>query len=231
MFEFLNPQIVYFKPNDFDSDTFLSDKYKSFLCNNEGFNPTQFFDEVFLPLGYDTLGSNFLYVNGFDMFKYEVHTSFSWNDLNMPFFIRYNLDYKLNNKIKLRSIEYQNYSLNNEENAYQVVKNSTTKNHAPFGYGSYDEGVFVYNIPQTTIEIFHLSDVEQLVEMTKEIFEKTKKDLEMNIKIYEMLKTDQFQDKFKELKQQQKQLTQAKKDLMTKTAKTVMNIVSMGEDF
>ena len=46
-----------------------------------------------------------------------------------------------------------------------------------------------------------------------------------------MLKTDQFQEKFKELKQQQKILTQAKKDLITKTAKTVMNIVSMGEDF
>ena len=70
-----------------------------------------------------------------------------------------------------------------------------------------------------------------MVEIANKIIAKTKKDLETNIKIYEMLKTDEFQDKFKELKQQQKLLTQAKKDLITKTSKTVMNIVSMGEDF
>ena len=229
MFEFLKPQIVYFKPQDLDSESFLNEKYKSFMCGNVGFNPKYFFDDVFRPLGYGTSGNRYVAVNGYDMFNYDITTEFKWEDRSIPYHIRFNLKYE-NEMIKLHSIEYQDYSLKNEEITYNVVKASSTKNAAPFGYGFYDQGVFTYK-NNFSIEIRHLSDVEPMVEQAKIIIEKTKKDLETNVKIYEMLKTDQFQEKFKELKQQQKTLTQAKKDLITKTAKTVMNIVSMGEDF
>ena len=230
MFEFLKPQIVYFKPQDLDSESFLNEKYKSFLCGNEGFNPTKFFDDVFRPLGYSTSGSNFVRNEiERDLIEYSVTTTFNFEDEKIPYGIRFNVNYE-NDKMTLHSIEYTSFALDNEETVYKVVKDSSSKNAKPFGFGAYDEGVFRYE-QLNPIEITHLSDVEKMVEIANNIIAKTKKDLETNIKIYEMLKTDQFQDKFKELKQQQKLLTQAKKDLITKTSKTVMNIVSMGEDF
>lgn len=228
MFEFLKPDLVYVDLNvPLVEDTITSEKYQVKYWGQTQFNADAFFTDAFKKFGFNNvlISTN---ATTHDYFHLKVSYSVNWGELSKINNIRLNMELS-HDEIHCYSIEYEDFSIDDMDIARQIVKHSATKKPEPFGLSKYDSGSI--KVKELDIIIEKLDDVEPLVNEVKKVIETTQHDIETNIKIHEMLISDSFQNQYKQLLEQQKQLTNAKRDLIEKTSKTVINLVSMTEDF
>lgn len=228
MFEFLKPDLVYVDLNvPLIEDSITSEKYLVNYYGDTQFNANAFFNDAFKKFGFNNA---LISVNAttHDYFHLKVSYSVNWEELSRINNIRLNMELS-HDEIHCYSMEYEDFSIDDMDIAKQIVKHSATKKPEPFGLSKYDSGS--YKAKELNIIIEKLDDVEPLVNEVKKVIETTQHDIETNIKVHEMLINDTFQEKYKQLMEQQKQLTNAKRDLIEKTSKTVINLVSMTEDF
>lgn len=111
----------------------------------------------------------------------------------------------------------------------EVVKASLRKNDKPYGFGGGDNYMTQGN--QLNYKIYSLEDLEDFKQHIIGTIKTLQKQLKDNIKIHEILHTGDFKTNMTKLNEQQKELTLAKKNLVTKTAKSVMNLIKLGDDF
>lgn len=228
MFEFFKPDLVYVDLNVAE-DSITSEKYRVYDFGQNQFNAYSFFKDAFIKFGLnDVLITVHATTHNHNLFNLKVSYSVNWGDLTKINEIRLNMELA-HDKIHFYSMEYEDFSIDDMDIAKQIVKHSATKKPEPFGISECDEGSF--QVKDVKIFIEKLDDVEPVVNEVKKVIETTKHDIETNIKIHEMLISDTFQEQYKQLMEQQKQLTKAKRDLIEKTSKTVLNLVSMTEDF
>ncbi len=228
MFKFPKPDLVYLDLNEpLVEDSITSEKYIVNYYGQSQFNANDFFKDAFNKFDLKNVVIT-VHARTSSYFSMEVTYSINWGDITRDNDIRLNMDLS-HDEIQCYSMEYEDFSIDDMDIAKQIVKHSATKNPEPFGLSDCDEGS--YKVKNLVILIKKLDDVEPLVKELKEIIESTKHDIETNIKVHEMLINDTFQEQYKQLMEQQKQLTKAKRDLIEKTSKTVLNLVSMTEDF
>lgn len=228
MFSFPKPDLVYVDLNEpLVEDSITSEKYRVFNFGQNQFNANAFFNDAFNKFDLKNVAIT-VHARTNNYFNVEVTYSLNWGDITRTNDIRLNMELS-NDKIHCYSMEYEDFSIDDMDIAKQIVKHSATKNPEPFGLSDCDEGS--YKVRNLVIIIEKLDDVEPVVKELKEVLESTKHDIETNIKVHEMLINDTFQEQYKQLMEQQKQLTKAKRDLVEKTSKTVLNLVSMTEDF
>jgi hypothetical protein len=84
---------------------------------------------------------------------------------------------------------------------------------------------------QLKYDIYSLEDLEDFKQHVIGTIKTLQKQIKDNIKIHEILHTGDFKTNMTKLNEQQKELTLAKKNLVTKTAKSVMNLIKLGDDF
>lgn len=228
MFNFPKPDLVFVDLNEpLVEDSITSEKYRVYNFGQDQFNANDFFKDAFNKFDLKNVVI-VVHARTSNYFNVEVTYSINWGDLTRNNDIRLNMELK-QDKIYFYSMEYEDFSIDDMDIAKQIVKHSATKNPEPFGLSDGDSGS--YKVKNFDIIIEKLDDVEPLVKEIKAVLESTKHDIETNIKVHEMLINDTFQEKYKQLMEQQKQLTNAKRDLIEKTSKTVINLVSMTEDF
>ena len=228
MFNFPKPDLVFVDLNEpLVEDSITSEKYRVYNFGQDQFNANDFFKDAFNKFDLKNVVI-VVHARTSNYFNVEVTYSINLGDLTRNNDIRLNMELK-QDKIYFYSMEYEDFSIDDMDIAKQIVKHSATKNPEPFGLSDGDSGS--YKVKNFDIIIEKLDDVEPLVKEIKAVLESTKHDIETNIKVHEMLINDTFQEKYKQLMEQQKQLTNAKRDLIEKTSKTVINLVSMTEDF
>jgi hypothetical protein len=228
MFGFPKPDLVYVDLNEpLVEDSITSEKYRVNYLGQDQLNANAFFKDAFNKFDLKNVEIT-VHAKMLTYFNIEVTYSMNWGDLTRYNDIRLNMELK-HDKIHFYSMEYEDFSIDDMDIAKQIVKHSTTKKPEPFGLSDCDTGS--YKVKNFDIIIEKLDDVEPLVKEIKAVLELTKHDIETNIKVHEMLINDTFQEQYKQLMEQQKQLTKAKRDLIEKTSKTVINLVSMTEDF
>ena len=111
----------------------------------------------------------------------------------------------------------------------EVVRASLRKNDKPYGFGGGDNYMTQGN--QLNYNIYSLEDLEDFKQHVIGTVNTLQKQLKDNIKIHDILHTGDFKTNMTKLNEQQKELTLAKKNLVTKTAKSVMNLIKLGDDF
>lgn len=228
MFEFLKPDLVYVDLNEpLVEDSITSEKYRVRYFGQNQFNADAFFKDAFNKFDLKNVVIS-VYAKTSNYFNIIVMHNINWGDLTKTNDIRLNMELS-HDEIHFYSMEYEDFSIDEMDIAKQIVKHSATKNPEPFGLSKYDEGS--YTVKDVNFIIKKLDDVEPAVNEIKKVIETTQHDIETNIKVHEMLINDTFQEQYKQLMEQQKQLTKAKRDLIEKTSKTVINLVSMTEDF
>ena len=227
-FRLPKPDLVFVDLNEpLVEDTITSEKYRVSYFGQEQFNANDFFKDAFKKFDLKNVAI-IVHARTSNFFNIEVTYSLNWGDITRTNDIRVNMELK-HDKVYCYSLEYEDFSIDDMDIAKQIVKHSATKDPEPFGLSDGDSGS--YKVKEVAIEIEKLDDVEPLVTELKAVLESTKHDIETNIKVHEMLINDTFQEQYKQLMEQQKQLTKAKRDLIEKTSKTVINLVSMTEDF
>lgn len=228
MFEFLKPDLVYVDLNEpLVEDSITSEKYRVHYFGQNQFNADAFFKDAFNKFDLKNVVIS-VYAKTGNYFNIIVMHSINWGKLTKTNNIRLNMELS-HDEIHFYSMEYEDFSIDEMDIAKQIVKHSATKNPEPFGLSKYDSGS--YTVKDVNFIIKKLDDVEPAVNEIKKVIETTQHDIETNIKVHEMLINDTFQEQYKQLMEQQKQLTKAKRDLIEKTSKTVINLVSMTEDF
>lgn len=228
MFEFLKPDLVYVDLNEpLVEDSITSEKYRVRYFGQNQFNADAFFKDAFNKFDLKNVVIS-VYAKTSNYFNIIVMHNINWGDLTKTNDIRLNMELS-HDEIHFYSMEYEDFSIDEMDIAKQIVKHSATKSPEPFGLSKYDSGS--YKVKDVNFIIKKLDDVEQAVNEIKKVIETTQHDIETNIKVHEMLINDTFQEQYKQLMEQQKQLTKAKRDLIEKTSKTVINLVSMTEDF
>ena len=228
MLIFPKPDLVFVDLNEpLVEDSIKSEKYRVFYFGQDQFNANDFFKDAFNKFDLKNVAIT-VHARTNSSFHVEVTYSINWRDITRDNDIRLNMELK-HDQIYCYSLEYEDFSIDDMDIAKQIVKHSATKKPEPFGLSDCDEGA--YKVKNLDIIIEKLDDVEPLVKEIKAVLESTKHDIETNIKVHEMLINDTFQEQYKQLMEQQKQLTKAKRDLIEKTSKTVINLVSMTEDF
>lgn len=228
MFGFPKPDLVYVDLNEpFVEDSITSEKYRVNYYGQTQLNANAFFNDAFNKFGLNNVLIT-AHPTTHDYFHIKVSYNINWGKLTKTNNIRLSMELS-HDEIHCYSMEYEDFSIDDMDIAKQIVKHSATKNPEPFGLSKYDEGS--YKVKNLDIIIEKLDDVEPVVKEIKTVLESTQHDIETNIKVHEMLINDTFQEQYKQLMEQQKQLTKAKRDLIEKTTKTVINLVSMTEDF
>ena len=111
----------------------------------------------------------------------------------------------------------------------EVVRASLRKNDKPYGFGACENYMTQGN--QLKYDIYSLEDLEDFKQHVIGTINTLQKQIKDNIKIHEILHTGDFKTNMTKLNEQQKELTLAKKNLVTKTAKSVMNLIKLGDDF
>lgn len=228
MFEFLKPDLVYVDLNEpLVEDSITSEKYRVNFYGQNQFNADAFFNDAFNKFDLKNVSIS-VHATTHDYFHITVSYSINWEKLTKTNNIRLSMELS-HDEIHFYSMEYEDFSIDDMDIAKQIVKHSATKSPEPFGLSKYDSGS--YTVKAVDFIIKKLDDVEPAVNEIKKVIETTQHDIETNIKVHEMLINDTFQEQYKQLMEQQKQLTKAKRDLIEKTSKTVINLVSMTEDF
>lgn len=162
------------------------------------------------------------------IFRYEITVCCGeWGDYNNYSDIEY--DCNMNDDFFIIYNEmYYDFEIT-DDFMPEIVKASLRKKDKPYGFGKYENYMTKGN--QLNFKIYSLEDLEdfkQHIIGTVNILQKQIKD---NIKIHEILHTGDFKTNMTKLNEQQKELTLAKKNLVTKTAKSVMNLIKLGDDF
>lgn len=111
----------------------------------------------------------------------------------------------------------------------EIVRASLRKNDKPYGFGGGDNYMTQGN--QLNFHVYSLEDLEDFKQHVIGTINTLQKQLKDNIKIHEILHTGDFKTNMTKLNEQQKELTLAKKNLVNKTAKSVMNLIKLGDDF
>ena len=111
----------------------------------------------------------------------------------------------------------------------EIVRASIRKNDKPYGFGDGENYMTKGN--QLNYNIYSLEDLEDFKQHVIGTVNTLQKQLKDNIKIHEILHTGDFKTNMTKLNEQQKELTLAKKNLVSKTAKSVMNLIKLGDDF
>ena len=111
----------------------------------------------------------------------------------------------------------------------EVVRASLRKNDKPYGFCDGENYMTQGN--QLNYNIYSLEDLEDFKQHVIGTINTLQKQLKDNIKIHEILHTGDFKTNMTKLNEQQKELTLAKKNLVSKTAKSVMNLIKLGDDF
>lgn len=111
----------------------------------------------------------------------------------------------------------------------EIVKASLRKNDKPYGFDAYESYATQGN--QLNYKIYSLEDLEDFKQHIIGTINTLQKQIKDNIKIHEILHTGDFKTNMTKLNVQQRELTLAKKNLVTKTAKSVMNLIKLGDDF
>lgn len=190
------------------------------------FMPVSFLDTVIKTIpgvidstGYRITNSIFRYeikVCGGEWGDYTNYSSIEYDcNMNEDFFIIYN---------EL----YYDFEIT-EDFMPEIVKASLRKNDKPYGFGNGDNYGTQGN--QLKYDIYSLEDLEDFKQHVIGTINTLQKQLKDNIKIYEILHTGDFKTNMTKLNEQQKELTLAKKNLVSKTAKSVMNLIKLGDDF
>lgn len=194
--------------------------------NGKKFMPAPFLDTVIktIPGVIDTTG----YRITDSIFRYEIKVSCGeWGDYTNYSSIEY--DCNMNDDFFIIYNEmYYDFEIT-DDFMPEVVKASLRKNDKPYGFGNCENYMTQGN--QLNYKIYSLEDLEDFKQHIIGTIKTLQKQLKDNIKIHEILHTGDFKTNMTKLNEQQKELTQAKKNLVIKTAKSVMNLIKLGDDF
>ena len=162
------------------------------------------------------------------IFRYEIKVCCGeWGDYNNYSAIEY--DCNMNDDYFIIYNElYYDFEIT-DDFMPEVVKAYLRKNDKPYGFGCGDNYMTQGN--QLKYSIYSLEDLEDFKQHVIGTINTLQKQLKDNIKIHEILHTGDFKTNMTKLNEQQKELTLAKKNLVTKTAKSVMNLIKLGDDF
>ena len=162
------------------------------------------------------------------IFRYEIKVCCGeWGDYNNYSAIEY--DCNMNDDYFIIYNElYYDFKIT-DDFMPEVVKASLRKNYKPYGFGAYETYMTKGN--QLKYSIYSLEDLEDFKQHVIGTINTLQKQIKDNIKIHEILHTGDFKTNMTKLNEQQKELTLAKKNLVTKTAKSVMNLIKLGDDF
>lgn len=189
------------------------------------FTPVPFLDTVIktIPGVIDTTG----YRITDSIFRYEIKVCCGeWGDYTNYSSIEYdcNMD---DDYFIIYNEMYYDFEIT-DDFMPEVVRASLRKNDKPYGFGC---DSYMTQGNQLNYKIYSLEDLEDFKQHVIGTINTLQKQLKDNIKIHEILHTGDFKTNMTKLNEQQKELTLAKKNLVTKTAKSVMNLIKLGDDF
>lgn len=162
------------------------------------------------------------------IFRYEIKVSCGeWGDYTNYSTIEYDCN-MLDDYFIIYNEMYYDFEIT-DDFMPEVVKSSLKKNDKPYGFGDYENYMTQGN--QLKYDIYSLEDLKDFKQHVIGTINTLQKQLKDNIKIHEILHTGDFKTNMTKLNEQQKELTLAKKNLVTKTAKSVMNLIKLGDDF
>lgn len=162
------------------------------------------------------------------IFRYEIKVSCGeWGDYTNYSTIEYDCN-MLDDYFIIYNEMYYDFEIT-DYFMPEVVKSSLKKNDKPYGFGDYENYMTQGN--QLKYDIYSLEDLKDFKQHVIGTINTLQKQLKDNIKIHEILHTGDFKTNMTKLNEQQKELTLAKKNLVTKTAKSVMNLIKLGDDF
>ena len=205
---------------------------ESSVCNpkwweGKKFKPIPFLDTVIKTIPGVVMTTGYAITDS--MFRYEVKVKCGeWWDYTNYSKIEY--DCNMNEDYFLIYNEmYYDFEIT-DDFMPEVVRASLRKNDKPYGFGDSSE-VYMTQGNQLNYKIYSLEDLEDFKKHVTGTINTLQKQLKDNIKIHEILHTGDFKTNMTKLNEQQKELTLAKKNLVTKTAKSVMNLIKLGDDF
>lgn len=190
------------------------------------FTPVPFLDTVVktIPGVVSTTG----YTITDSMFRYEVKVCFGkWEDYTNYSTIEYDCNL-LDDYFIIYNEMYYDFEIT-DDFMPEIVRASLRKNDKPYGFGNGDNYGTQDN--QLNFKIYSLEDLEDFKQHITGTIKTLQKQLKDNIKIHEILHNGDFKTNMTKLNEQQKELTLAKKNLVSKTAKSVMNLIKLGDDF
>lgn len=193
---------------------------------NKKFASTQFLNTVIntIPGVIDTNG----YRITDSIFRYEIKVSCGdWGDYTNYSSIEYDCN-MLDDSFIIYNEMYYDFEIT-DDFMPEIVKASLRKNDKPYGFGAYENYMTQGN--QLNYKIYSLEDLEDFKQHIIGTINTLQKQIKDNIKIHEILHTGDFKTNMTKLNVQQRELTLAKKNLVTKTAKSVMNLIKLGDDF
>jgi hypothetical protein len=190
------------------------------------FTPVQFIDTVIKTI--PGISSTTGYAITDTMFRYEVKVCCGeWGDYTNYSAIEYDCN-MLDDYFLIYNELYYDFEIT-DDFMPEIVRASLKKNDKPYGFGMGDNYMTQGN--QINFNIYSLEDLEDFKQHVIGTINTLQKQLKDNIKIYEILHTGDFKTNMTKLNEQQKELTLAKKNLVIKTAKSVMNLIKLGDDF
>lgn len=193
---------------------------------NKKFTPVPFLDTVVktIPGVSETTG----YTITNSMFRYEVKVCCGeWGEITNYSSLEYDCN-MLEDSFLIYNELYYDFEIT-DDFMPDVVRASLRKSDKPYGFGTVDRYMTQGN--QLNFPIYSLEDLEDFKQHIIGTVNKLQKQLKDNIKIYDILHAGDFKTNMTKLNEQQKELTLAKKNLVTKTAKSVMNLIKLGDDF
>lgn len=204
---------------------------ESSVCNPKWWLDNKFTLVPFLDTVIKTI-PGIIYTTGYritdNIFRYEIKVSCGeWGDYTNYSTIEYDCN-MLDDYFIIYNEMYYDFEIT-DEFMPEVVKSSLKKNDKPYGFG--DCETYMTQGNQLNYNIYSLEDLEDFKQHVIGTIKTLQKKLKDNIKIYEILHNGDFKTNMTKLNEQQKELTLAKKNLVTKTAKSVMNLIKLGDDF
>lgn len=204
---------------------------ESSVCNPKWWEGMKFTPVPFLDTVIKTI-PGVIYTTGYritdNIFRYEIKVSCGeWGDYTNYSDIEYDCN-MLDDYFIIYNELYYDFEIT-DDFMPEVVKSSLKKNDKPYGFGDYENYMTQGN--QLKYDIYSLEDLEDFKQHVIGTINTLQKQLKDNIKIHEILHTGDFKTNMTKLNEQQKELTLAKKNLVTKTAKSVMNLIKLGDDF
>lgn len=193
---------------------------------NNKFTPVRFLDTVIKTIPGVVSTTGYTITNS--MFRYEVKVCFGeWGDYTNYSTIEYDCN-MLDDYFIIYNELYYDFEIT-DDFMPEIVRASLRKNDKPYGFGCGDNYGTQGN--QLNFKIYSLEDLEDFKQHITGTINTLQKQLKDNIKIHEILHTGDFKTNMTKLNEQQKELTLAKKNLVSKTAKSVMNLIKLGDDF
>lgn len=204
---------------------------ESSVCNPKWWLDNKFTLVPFLDTVIKTI-PGIIYTTGYritdNIFRYEIKVSCGeWGDYTNYSTIEYDCN-MLDDYFIIYNEMYYDFEIT-DDFMPEVVKSSLKKNDKPYGFGDYENYMTQGN--QLKYDIYSLEDLKDFKQHVIGTINTLQKQLKDNIKIHEILHTGDFKTNMTKLNEQQKELTLAKKNLVTKTAKSVMNLIKLGDDF